>query len=252
VSKDDGPGPEASAGAETVLRVRGLTAGYGRIEVLHGVDLEVNAAEAVTLIGPNGAGKTTLLRTLAGLEPARAGTVEFLGRDVTGWSAERRNRAGLAMVPEGRRVFAGLSVEENLRLGGYARDRAGAEETLAGVYDLFPGLAGRRAQPGGTLSGGEQQMLAVGRALMGRPRLLLLDEPSLGLAPLAVRDVAAALTELSGRGTTLALVEQNAGLAFQVAARGYLLDRGRVVTDGPVAELREDPRVHAAYLGRAS
>ncbi len=239
-------------GPETVLRVRGLTAGYGRIRALHGVDLDVRAAEAVTLIGPNGAGKTTLLRTLAGVGRAWTGTVEFLGRDVTRWSAERRNRAGLALVPEGRRVFAGLSVEENLRLGGYARPRTGAETTLAGVYDLFPVLAGRRTQPAGTLSGGEQQMLAVGRALMGRPRLLLLDEPSLGLAPLAVRDVAGALTELSGRGTTLALVEQNAGLAFQVAARGYLLDRGEVVTDAPVDELREDSRVHAAYLGRAA
>jgi branched-chain amino acid transport system ATP-binding protein len=246
-------GPDARNEAqEAVLRVRGLTAGYGRIRALHGVDLEVHAGEAVTLIGPNGAGKTTLLRTLAGLSRAWSGTVEFLGRDVTRWSTERRNRAGLALVPEGRRIFAGLTVEENLRLGGYARGRAGTEETLAGVYDLFPVLAGRRAQHGGTLSGGEQQMLAVGRALMGRPRLLLLDEPSLGLAPLAVRDVADALAELSGRGTTLALVEQNAGLAFQVAARGYLLDRGEVVTEAPVTALREDPRVHTAYLGRAA
>jgi branched-chain amino acid transport system ATP-binding protein len=243
---------EERTGAEVLLRVREVTSGYGRIRALHGVDLEIRSGEAVTLIGPNGAGKTTLLRTLAGLNPAWSGTVEFLGRDVTRWSAERRNRAGLALVPEGRRIFAGLTVEENLRLGGYARGRGDAGTTLAGVYDLFPVLAGRRAQHGGTLSGGEQQMLAVGRALMGRPRLLLLDEPSLGLAPLAVADVADALTELSGRGTTLALVEQNAGLAFRVAARGYLLDRGEVVTQAPVAELREDPRVHAAYLGPPS
>jgi branched-chain amino acid transport system ATP-binding protein len=243
---------EAADRPETVLRVRGLTAGYGRIRALHGVDLEVRSGEAVTLIGPNGAGKTTLLRTLAGLGRAWSGTVEFLGQDVTRWSAERRNKAGLALVPEGRHIFTGLTVEENLRLGGYARGRGGADRTLAGVYDLFPVLADRRAQHGGTRTGGEQHMLAVGRARMGRPRLLLLDEPSLGLAPLAVRDVADALTELSGRGTTLALVEQNAGLAFRVAARGYLLDRGDVVTDAPVADLREDPRVHAAYLGRQS
>lgn len=236
--------------ARPVLRVEGLASGYGRIEALHGVDLEVHHGEAVTLVGANGAGKTTLLRTLAGLSRAWRGRIEFDGQDVTRWRAERRARAGLALVPEGRRVFAGLTIEENLRLGGYSQARALTAEGLAAVYELFPKLADRRGQAAGTLSGGEQQMLAIGRAMMSRPRLLLLDEPSLGLAPLAVREVAEALVELAGRGTTLALVEQNAALAFHVAARGYLLDRGAVLLSGSVDDLRDDPRVHEAYLGQ--
>uniref|UniRef100_UPI00357163FA ABC transporter ATP-binding protein n=1 Tax=Actinocatenispora rupis TaxID=519421 RepID=UPI00357163FA len=233
-----------------MLRVRGLVAGYDRIEALHGVDVEVHQGEAVTLIGSNGAGKTTLLRTIAGLMRPWRGTVEFLGEDVSRWPAERRARAGLALVPEGRRVFAGLTVEENLRLGGYPHPRSLAADGLATVYELFPKLRDRRTQAAGTMSGGEQQMLAIGRAMMSRPKLLLLDEPSLGLAPLAVREVADALVELAGRDTTLALVEQNATVAFHVARRGYLLDRGTLVTAGSVAELREDPRVHEAYLGQ--
>jgi branched-chain amino acid transport system ATP-binding protein len=236
--------------ADPLLRVSGLVAGYGRVEALHGVDLAVAAGEAVTLIGSNGAGKTTLLRTVAGLLRPWRGRVEFAGQDVTHVSAERRTRAGLALVPEGRRVFAGLTVEENLRLGGYVRGRKAAADGLAAVYELFPALAARRRQPGGTLSGGEQQMLAIGRAMMSRPRLLLLDEPSLGLAPLAAKEVATALVELAGRDTTLALVEQNANLAFHVASRGYLLDRGTLATAGSVAELRDDPRVRQAYLGQ--
>jgi branched-chain amino acid transport system ATP-binding protein len=236
--------------ATPVLRVGGLVAGYDRIEALHGVDVEVYDGEAVTLIGSNGAGKTTLLRTVAGLMRPWRGTIEFAGQDITRWPAERRTRAGLALVPEGRRVFAGLTVEENLRLGGYPHPRSMAAEGLDTVYELFPKLRDRRTQPAGTMSGGEQQMLAIGRAMMSRPKLLLLDEPSLGLAPLAVREVADALVELAGRGTTLALVEQNATVAFHVAQRGYLLDRGTLVTAGDVAELREDPRVHEAYLGQ--
>ncbi len=239
-------------GADPLLRVTELAAGYDRIEALHGVSLQIGSGEAVTLIGANGAGKTTLLRTLAGLMRAWRGRIEFAGEDITRWSAERRNRAGLALVPEGRRIFAGLTVEENLRLGGYSRSRSrvATTEGLAAVYELFPRLLDRRRQAGGTLSGGEQQMLAIGRAMMSRPRLLLLDEPSLGLAPLAVREVADALVELAGRDTTLALVEQNATVAFHVAQRGYLLDRGELVTDGSVEALREDPRVHEAYLGQ--
>lgn len=235
----------------TVLRVTGLVAGYGGIEALHGVDVLVDSGEAVTLVGPNGAGKTTLLRTLAGLMRPWHGRIEFEGVDITGWPAERRTRAGLALVPEGRRIFAELTVEENLRLGGYTRSRSFAAEGLATVYDLFPELAHRRGQSAGTMSGGEQQMLAIGRAMMSRPKLMLLDEPSLGLAPLAVQTVARALAELVGRGTTLALVEQNAAVAFRVARRGYLLDRGSVVTAGTVDELRADARVQQAYLGRS-
>ncbi|GIL31168.1 ABC transporter ATP-binding protein [Actinocatenispora comari] len=242
--------PSGAGDGELVLSVTELVAGYDRIEALHGIDIEVRAGEAVTLIGANGAGKTTLLGTIAGLLKAWRGRIQFAGEDVTRWSAERRTRAGLALVPEGRRVFAGLTVEENLHLGAYSRARSSTAEGLATVYELFPKLKDRRRQPAGTMSGGEQQMLAIGRALMSRPKLLLLDEPSLGLAPLAVREVADALVELAGRDTTLALVEQNAQVAFHVAQRGYLLDRGRVVTAGSVDELRDDPRVHQAYLGQ--
>jgi branched-chain amino acid transport system ATP-binding protein len=236
----------------SVLEVSGVHAGYGRIEALHGVDLRVDNGEAVTLVGSNGAGKSTLLRTLAGLNRAWQGRIVFDGHDITRWPAEKRTWAGLALVPEGRRVFAGLTCEENLRLGGYSRgrDRGRTSRDLAAVYQLFPRLADRRRQSAGTLSGGEQQMLAIGRAMMSRPVLLLLDEPSLGLAPLAVREVADALVELAGRGTTLALVEQNAAVAFHVADRGYLLDRGSIVTEGSVEALRADPRVQHAYLGQ--
>ncbi|MEU5143582.1 ABC transporter ATP-binding protein [Streptomyces sp. NPDC021139] len=230
-----------------LLRATGLVSGYGRIEALHGVDLSVGAGQAVTVIGPNGAGKSTLLRTLAGLTRPWQGTVEFDGTDVTRWSAEQRARAGLVLVPEGRHVFAGLTVEENLRLGGYAADRAAAG--LDAVYDLFPALVARRRQPAGTLSGGEQQMVAIGRGLMSRPKLLLLDEPSLGLAPQAVRLVTDVLVELAGRGTTLVLVEQSAGVAFRVAQHGHLMERGELVASGPVGQLREDSRVVRAYLG---
>ncbi|MGV9284593.1 ABC transporter ATP-binding protein [Streptomyces sp. NPDC003730] len=230
-----------------LLRATGLVSGYGRIEALHGVDVSVDAGQAVTVIGPNGAGKSTLLRTLAGLSRLWRGTVEFDGMDITRWPAEQRARAGLVLVPEGRHVFAGLTVEENLRLGGYAADRAAAG--LDTVYDLFPALVARRRQPAGTLSGGEQQMVAIGRGLMSRPRLLLLDEPSLGLAPQAVRLVTDALVQLARRGTTLVLVEQSAGVAFRVAQRGHLMERGGLVASGPVGQLRQDPRVVRAYLG---
>ncbi|MGY0234621.1 ABC transporter ATP-binding protein [Longispora urticae] len=232
-----------------VLEVSGLVAGYDRIEALHGVDLTVARGEAVTLIGSNGAGKTTLLKSVAGLIRPWRGTVSWQGRDVTGRAAEKRSRDGLVLVPEGRRVFAGLSVADNLKLGGYHRSRAERAETSADVYELFPRLAERRHQQAGTLSGGEQQLLAIGRALMARPSVVLLDEPSLGLAPKAVGEVTEVLCELVRRGSTLVLVEQNAHVAFKVAQRGYLLDRGRVVLSGPVDELRTDPRVRAAYLG---
>jgi branched-chain amino acid transport system ATP-binding protein len=241
----------SGAGSAPVLAVRGLVAGYGRIEALHGIDLEVRQGQAVTVVGANGAGKSTLLKAIAGLLPARAGRVELLGRDVTGWPAERRARAGMALAPEGRQVFAGLSVRDNLLLGGYGRraDRASTPDTLAQVQRLFPMLAERAGQAAGTLSGGQQQMLAIGRALMGRPALLLLDEPSLGLAPGAVREVVVKLRELAALGTTIVLVEQNAAAAFKVAERGYVLERGRLLHSGTTAQLSADPRVRRAYLG---
>jgi branched-chain amino acid transport system ATP-binding protein len=239
------------------LIVDDLVCGYGHIEALHGVSLRVDAGEAVAIVGANGAGKTTLLRAIVGLVAARRGQVRVDGQEVTRWPVERRVRAGVALAPQGRHVFGGLTVADNLLLGAYTR-RGGAAATrsrLDEVLDLFPPLAGRLRQLAGTLSGGEQQMLAIGRALISSPRLLLLDEPSLGLAPRAVADVIGALTTLvrgSGRPrTTVVLVEQNAHAAFAVAGRGYVLDRGMVAVAGPTGQLYADPRVQAAYLGGA-
>ncbi|MET7751649.1 ABC transporter ATP-binding protein [Micromonospora sp. NPDC005367] len=237
------------AGDAPLLEVTGLAAGYGGIEVLHGVDLAVRAATATTLIGSNGAGKTTLLKTMVGLVRPSRGRVRLRGEDITDWSVQRRTRAGLVLVPEGRRVFAALSVHENLLLGAYGRRRSAVAASADEVYGRFPRLAERRRQPAGTLSGGEQQMLAIGRALMAAPTVMLLDEPSLGLAPKAVAEVTGILTALAGAGTTLVLVEQNASVAFRVASAGYLLDRGRISLAGEVARLRADPQVRAAYLG---
>jgi branched-chain amino acid transport system ATP-binding protein len=234
----------------TLLSVSGLSVHYGGIRAVRSVDLEVEPGEAVAILGPNGAGKTTLLRTIAGLERPAEGRVELAGRDVTGAPAERLVRAGIALVPEGRGVFADLPVRDNLLLGAYHRRHR--SEDLADVYSLFPILAERARQPAGTLSGGEQQMLAIGRALMSRPRLLMLDEPSLGLAPLAVRQVVDRLLELRARGTTILLVEQNIRAALQVATRGYVLQRGRVLLEGTSDELREAPAVRAAYLGASA
>lgn len=239
----------------SVLEADNLTAGYGRIEVLHGLDFSIEDGEAVTVIGSNGAGKTTLLKTLAGLLRAGKGAVRLGGRDVSRWSAERRARAGLALVPEGRQVFSGLSVVDNLWVGAFGRSPLGViqrrhiRRDIDHVFELFPQLRERSAQAGGTLSGGEQQMLAIGRALMSRPRVLLLDEPSLGLAPLAIREVTNRLVELVADGTTIVLVEQNAAVAFSVAQRGYVLDRGRVVAADTVTRLRHDSVVQEAYLG---
>jgi branched-chain amino acid transport system ATP-binding protein len=236
-----------------VLEVEGVVAGYGRVEALHGVSLTVAEGEAVTTIGANGAGKTTLLKTVAGLIRPRRGRILLDGTDVTGWPAERRARHGIALVPEGRQVFPEHTTRDNLLLGAYGRRRSGdVDEDLAKVEGLFPILLERRGQLAGTLSGGQQQMLAIGRALMSRPKVLLLDEPSLGLAPLAVKEVVDRLVELAGAGSTLVLVEQNAAAAFRVASRGYVLDRGDVVVEGPITELRNDPRVHTAYLGQPS
>jgi branched-chain amino acid transport system ATP-binding protein len=229
----------------TLLSVTRLSANYGGVRALDEVSLELAAGEAVAVLGPNGAGKTTLLRTLAGLERPAGGAVTYEGRDVTGRPAERLVRDGVALVPEGRGVFPGLSVGDNLVLGAYRR--RGARE-LDDVHALFPILAERGRQRAGTLSGGEQQMLAIGRALMARPRLLMLDEPTLGLAPLAVRQVIDRLAALRDRGTTILLVEQNVRAALRVATRGYVLRRGTVALEAAADRLL-DANVVGAYLG---
>jgi len=234
--------------------VSGLSARYGAVAALRDVSLEVRAGELVALIGANGAGKSTLLRTIAGLVAPTAGRVALDGRDVTGQAPEAMIRAGVALVPERRRVFAPLTVLDNLELGGYALPRgrdfrgrleAGVEE----AYRLFPVLRRRRDQLAGTLSGGEQQMLAIGRALMTRPRLLLCDEPSLGLAPLVVAEIMRLLSTLRAEGTTILLVEQNARMALRAADRAYVLEVGSVVLSGAATDLLEDDQLKAAYLG---
>lgn len=232
-----------------MLAVRELAAGYGPVEVLRGVDLEVGAGEIVALLGPNGAGKTTLNRVVSGLLPPRAGEVRFDGAAVSRLPPQRIVEAGLVHVPEGRRVFPDLSVHENLLLGGYRRGRARRAENLERVYGLFPRLAERRRQAAGTLSGGEQQMLAIGRALMAEPRLLILDEPSLGLAPLVVEQVLQLLVELNRAGLAVLLVEQNVVQSLAVARRAYVLEQGRIVAAGPSETLLADERLRRAYLG---
>jgi branched-chain amino acid transport system ATP-binding protein len=237
-----------------LLEVRGLSARYGAVAALRDVSLDVRAGELVALIGANGAGKSTLLRTLAGLMPPTAGRVALEGRDVTGRPPEAILRAGIALVPERRRVFADLTVLDNLELGGYALPRGGdfRRRLDAGVddaYRLFPVLHRRREQLAGTLSGGEQQMLAIGRALMSRPRLLLCDEPSLGLAPLIVQEIMRLLAALREAGTTILLVEQNARMALRAADRAYVLETGSVVLSGSAADLLDNDELKAAYLG---
>jgi branched-chain amino acid transport system ATP-binding protein len=230
-----------------LLEIRGLSSHYGRIRALDGVDLVLAEGEPVALIGANGAGKTTLLRVISGVQPPSAGRLTFAGRDITRAPPETRVRQGIAQVPEGRQPFGPLSVADNLLLGGYTRSRAERARDLARTYELFPRLAERRRQPAGTLSGGEQQMLAIGRALMARPRLLLLDEPSMGLAPQIVEQIFATIAGL--RGTTILLVEQNAYAALGIADRGYVIESGRIALAGAAAALLGDEQVKAAYLG---
>jgi branched-chain amino acid transport system ATP-binding protein len=238
----------------TLLAVTGLDVRYGDTQVLWSVDLAVAAGKIVALVGANGAGKTTLLRTIAGLVPASRGNVRLDGRDITGMMAEHRVRAGIALVPEGRRLFAGLSVIENLRLGAHLRrDGAETRRDLDRVFGFFPELAALRDRTAGTLSGGEQQMCAIGRALMSAPRLLLVDEMSLGLAPLIVERLAAVLAEINDAfGLTILLVEQDVELALEIADRGYILDRGAIVGEGPAAELRQRIDIREAYMGVAA
>ena len=234
-----------------MLKLKSLQAGYGRLPVLKGISLHVREGEVVTLIGGNGAGKSTTLRTISGLLRARKGAIEFAGHDLTRMAAEQIVTLGLALVPEGRRVFKTLSVTANLELGAYHRsDQGQVRRDLEDLRQRFPILQARAHQAAGTLSGGEQQILAIGRALMARPRLLMLDEPSMGLSPLMVTQVYAILTELKQAGTTILLVEQNARAALKVADRGYVLETGRIILDGAAAELREDPEVQRAYLGK--
>jgi branched-chain amino acid transport system ATP-binding protein len=232
-----------------LLRVEGLRAAYGSVRVLHGVGLEVHAGELVALVGSNGAGKSTLLRTLSGVHPAIGGRVHYQGTDITSAPSHDRVARGIIHVPEGRQVFGVLTVEDNLRLGGHTRSRREVEAGLAGVFELFPVLAERRRQRAGTLSGGEQQMLALGRALMGRPTLLLLDEPSMGLAPRLAAALLGTVGSLRAGGVTVLLVEQNARAALSIADRGYVLETGRIALEGPGEVLLGAESVRAAYLG---
>jgi branched-chain amino acid transport system ATP-binding protein len=229
-----------------MLDVNALGSRYGRIPALAGVDLRVAHGELVALVGANGAGKTTLLRTISGVQPASGGAIRFDGQDLARLSARQRVQLGIVQVPEGRQVFGPLSVEDNLLLGAFARgSRAGLEPVMA----MFPALQTKRHQPAGTLSGGQQQMLAIARALMAEPKLLLLDEPSMGLAPRLVAEIFAQIAALKERGTTILLVDQNARAALAIADRGYVMETGRVVLNGAAGELLRDPLVQQAYLG---
>ena len=240
--RQDGRGP-------AMLEIEDLHIAYGGIQALRGISLRVPEGALVTLIGANGAGKSTTLRAVMGLVRRRAGSIRLRGQEISGWPTHRIVRQGVALVPEGRRVFPNLTVYENLVMGAYTRPQAELQASLQRVYGLFPRLAERRGQKAGTLSGGEQQMLAIGRALMSQPRLLCLDEPSLGLAPLLVREVARALDAIHRQGTTILLVEQNARMALAMAEYAYVLETGRIVLEGPGPELLEHPTVRRAYLG---
>ena len=233
-----------------MLRVEGLSVHYGGIHALKSVSIHVPEEKVVTLVGANGAGKSTLLRAVSGLVPASGGKIRYAGREILGIPSHRIAREGIAMSPEGRRVFVNLSVYENLLMGAYCRDdRKEIDRDIEWIFETFPRLLERRDQPAATLSGGEQQMLALGRALMSRPRLLLLDEPSLGLAPLLIREVFRVITKIHQEGTTILLIEQNAMAALHVADYGYVLETGEIVLEGTGKDLLCDERVKKAYLG---
>ncbi|TAJ03207.1 high-affinity branched-chain amino acid ABC transporter ATP-binding protein LivF [Pectobacterium versatile] len=232
-----------------MLSLHQVSTHYGKIQALHQVSLHINQGEIVTLIGANGAGKTTLLGTLCGDPRATEGTITFDGKDITNWQTAQIMREAIAIVPEGRRVFSRMTVEENLAMGGFFADRDQYQERIARVYDLFPRLYERRAQRSGTMSGGEQQMLAIGRALMSQPRLLLLDEPSLGLAPIIILQIFDTIQQLREEGMTIFLVEQNANQALKLADRGYVLENGHVVLEDTGAALLANEAVRSAYLG---
>ncbi|NEW91559.1 ABC transporter ATP-binding protein [Rhodopseudomonas sp. BR0M22] len=232
-----------------MLEVKDLHSGYGRIDVLKGIGLEVHAGEVVALIGSNGAGKTTLLRALSGVQPVSGGEIRFLGQRIDKLAPHKRVGLGITQSPEGRQIFGPLSVADNLRLGAYLRKDDGIEADRERVYAMFPILKDKRDQQASGLSGGQQQMLAIGRALMGQPKLLLLDEPSLGLSPILVDQILDAVVAMRSSGITILLVEQNAAAALEIADRGYVIETGRIVHAGPAAELLTDPKVKAAYLG---
>lgn len=232
-----------------MLTVEGLRSRYGRIEVLHGIDLTVNSGEVVTVVGANGAGKTTLLRCLSGIQPVSAGTIMFRGEKLTVVPAHRRLRRGLAQSPEGRQIFTNLTVEENLRLGAFLFNDDRVDRDMEDAFTMFPILREKRNLAAGGLSGGQQQMLAIARALMGRPSCLLLDEPSMGLAPILVQQIFDVVSSLKSLNVTTLLVEQNAFGALKIADRGYVMETGHITMEGAAAELIADPRIREAYLG---
>ncbi len=242
-------GHDREAAAEALLTLTDVHTYYGHIHALQGISLEVRRGEIVTLIGANGAGKTTTLKTISGLLHPRKGSIVFDGNDIGRSEAHTLVRAGIGHSPEGRRIFSRLTVLENLQMGAFTRPRTESIEDLEHVYGLFPRLKERLTQRGGSLSGGEQQMLAIGRALMARPSVLLLDEPSLGLSPILVQQIFSIIQEINERGTTILLVEQNALQALTIAHRGYVLQTGQVVLSGPSSDLRENEMVRKAYLG---
>ncbi len=237
-----------------LLEIKDMAVNYGRIEALHGISLSVEQGELVTLIGANGAGKTTTMRAISGIRPLSRGSIIFDGRDITKMKAHTRVIEGIVQSPEGRGVFPGMTVQENLDMGHYGRkfdSKVEYQETLDHVYELFPRLAERRSQMGGTMSGGEQQMVAIGRALMARPRVLLLDEPSMGLAPMIIQQIFRIISDINKTGVTILLVEQNAQQALSRSDRAYILETGEVVKTGPGPELLADPAIKEAYLGVA-
>jgi len=241
----------AQPAAEPValLSVKALSSHYGRIQALHSVDLTVKTGQLVALVGANGAGKTTLLRSISGVQPVSSGSIDFLQQDIHRMVASQRVRAGISQVPEGRQVFAPMTVEDNLCLGAFTRAKAETAHRLALMYQLFPLLHQKRHLPAGTLSGGQQQMLAMARALMAKPKLLLLDEPSMGLAPLIVREIFQLIQKLRDQGITILVVEQNARAALSIADQGYVMELGRIVMSGRGAELLKDEKIRQAYLG---
>lgn len=236
-------------GSLRVLEIGNLHSAYGRIEVLKGISLEVRVGEVVALIGSNGAGKTTLLRALSGVQPITGGEISFLGERIERLPSHRRVARGILQSPEGRQIFGPLSVEDNLRLGAYLRRDNDIDEDREKIFGMFPMLKEKRSQLAGGLSGGQQQMLAIGRALMGKPKLLLLDEPSLGLSPVLIDQILAAIVSLRAAGVTVLLVEQNAAAALEIADRGYVIETGRIVHSGAASALLSDPKVKASYLG---
>jgi branched-chain amino acid transport system ATP-binding protein len=234
---------------DTLLKVSALKVAYGGIQAVKGVSFEVGEGELVSLIGANGAGKTTTLKAITGLQPVAAGEIEYLGRSIKGQGAWDLVKQGLVMVPEGRGVFSRMTITENLQMGAFVRRDTEVDADIDKVFAIFPRLKERRAQLAGTMSGGEQQMLAMGRALMARPKVLLMDEPSMGLSPIMVDKIFEVVGDIHGRGVTILLVEQNASRALQIASRGYVMDSGEVTMGGDAKQLLNDPKVRAAYLG---